>query len=330
MLFGGKGVEHSVSVTSGKFVLSLLDSEIYDIIPIFIDRSGEWLWEKGKRRVRVTPCRKNTAGGIAKRGRFIRLDAVFPVLHGDFGEDGRIQGLLETLGLPFVGCDTSAGALCADKDFTKAVVHSMGVPTLPWCSLSTHFGEDFCKTCLDTLGLPLFIKPSRLGSSIGAGTAATPEELSLRVGIASEIGGGRVLAEKYLKNPKELECAFLELGGKKYISKPGEIKLAQGFYSFDEKYSESSSAQVSESADIDEESAKKLCAYAERICAALGVKGLARVDFFLSDGELYFNEINTMPGMTETSLYPKLAQSLGIAPRALINGLVADILPREL
>ncbi len=326
VLYGGKGAEREISLVSGKFVLKLLDPEIFDILPIFIDPHGDWFSDEAKRLRPVFPTRKNGVGGVQKGRRFLKIDAAFPVLHGDFGEDGRIQGLLESLGIPFVGCDTVTGAVCADKGFTKAVAKTLDIPTLPWLSSGGAADEDFCKRCEAELGLPLFIKPSRLGSSIGAAPAKSPEELRSRIRLAGDIGGGNVIVEKYLKGPRELECAFLTLGGVKYISAPGEIALPSGFYGYAEKYGSRSSAKISVCADVSEEIAEKICTYTGKLTSALGIKGLSRVDFFLLDGELYFNEINTMPGMTEISLYPRLINEIGISPKTLLNGLVTDVL----
>ncbi len=326
VLFGGKGAEHDISLASGSFVLKLLSTDDFDPLPILIDRSGDWLLTENKKLRPVSPCRKNGAGGILKGRRFIRLDAAFPVLHGDFGEDGKVQGLLEMLDIPFVGCDTLSGAACSDKGFAKAIAASVGVPTLPWLSSSGKTNECFRLECEEKLGLPLFVKPSGLGSSVGAGIAESSDELAACIRLAKEVGGGRIIAEKYLKNPRELECAFLSLGGKKYITAPGEITLSSGFYSYSEKYKNTSSAQVSPSADLSPELAEKIYIYTKKITDVLCVKGLSRVDFFLSGEKLYFNEINTMPGMTEASLYPRLAERIGISNSMLINGLVKDVL----
>ncbi len=325
VLYGGKGVEHDISALGGKFVLSLLDCDKFKILPVFIDRQGEWFSDE-KARLPVSPVRRGGVGGILKKRRFVPIDAAFPVLHGDFGEDGRIQGLLDTLGIPFVGCDTLAGAVCSDKSFTKSIVRELGIPTLPWCSSDGVTAEEFCCICEEKIGYPMFIKPSRLGSSVGAGIAENPEGLSECVRYAYELGGGRIMAEKYLEKPRELECAFLELEGKRYISPPGEIRLSEGFYGYSEKYSEESPAKLFARAEVSSQISSTVCSYADTIARALGLRGLARIDFFLLGEEIYFNEINTMPGMTEASLYPKMAEGMGITSYALINGLVKDTL----
>lgn len=324
VLFGGMGAEHEISKLSAEYVISKIDTESYHVLPILINKDGCWYLKRGRKSVPVSPFVKNGIGGILEGRRFTELDAAFPVLHGDFGEDGRVQGLLECLNIPFVGCKTLAGAISSDKSYTKCAVCKENIPTLPWLSTDGRANNEFLDICESSLGFPLFIKPAGLGSSVGAGVAHCRRELSERVRIAAELGDGRAVAERYLKNPRELECAFIDFGGKTVITPPGEIHTTRGFYDFSGKYSADSAAFVSPVANIDEKIRELAMSYAERIIKLLGVRGLARVDFFLSDGEIYFNEINTMPGMTVTSLYPTMLSEAGIAPEEFINGLIGD------
>ncbi len=327
VIFGGKGVEHDISVLGGKFVMKNIDRDDLSVLPVFIDRSGDWYLKNGKKDVHVSPVRKSGEGGLLRGRRFIKLDAAFPMLHGDFGEDGRVQGLLETLGIPFVGCDTQSGALAADKVFTKALALSLGIPTLPWISGVGMTCEEFSSECERTFDFPIFIKPARLGSSIGAGAAKNREELAEKVRAAYGIGSGAVMAEPCLCNARELECAYLRIGGKTHITPPGEIKLCgDGFYCYEEKYGEKSRAEIFGKADVSKGISDAVRKYSEALCLAIGIKGIARIDFFLHGEKIYFNEINTMPGMTEASLYPTMINGIGITPAEMITGLVEDII----
>lgn len=327
VIFGGRGVEHEISVLGGKFVTKNIDCEDLLILSVFIDRSGDWYLTNKKTKVPVSPIRKRGEGGLLCGSRFIKLDAAFPMLHGDFGEDGRVQGLLETLGIPFVGCDTQSGALAADKVFTKALAHSLGIPTLPWLSSAGKTCEEFCTECERTFDFPIFIKPTRLGSSIGAGTAKNSEELSKKIQAAYKVGAGAVMAEPCLCAPRELECAYLEIGGKAHVTPPGEIRLSNDtFYCYEEKYGDKSHAKILVKADVSEDICSEVRKYAEILCLAIRIKGIARIDFFLHGEKIYFNEINTMPGMTDASLYPAMINGIGITPPEMITGLIKDVI----
>ncbi len=308
VIFGGKGAEHGVSLLGKENLLRKIDKDRFRALEVFIDRAGEWYLVKGKRRLPVHPIRRGGRAGFISGRKFHPVSAAFPILHGDFGEDGRVQGLLECIGMPFVGCKTLAGAVAADKCFSKAVAESVGIPTVPWLAVNGKITDATLNSVEDALGYPIFVKPARLGSSVGAGIARGRDELYERLRIASELGCERVIAEKCLDRPRELECAFLELGGERLITPPGEVRCEVGFYDFDEKYSDSSSAKVLPEASVPREYAERVTEYAKKIADALNTEGLSRIDFFLDGENIYFNEINTMPGMTEASLYPALIE----------------------
>lgn len=324
VLFGGKGVEHEISLAGGKFVLKNIDVSRFSVLKIIITRDGDWLLERRKRRFTVHPIMKNGRFGFLCRRRFIEANAVFPMLHGDFGEDGRIQGLLESLGARFVGCKTRAGALAGDKRFTKATALTLGIPTLPWVPVTNATASYAVDRAEKVFEYPVFVKPSGLGSSIGVGIARNRVELEKAVDVALAIGDGQAMIERLLENPTELECAYLCIKGEKRVTHPGKIETGGSFYSFERKYL-STEASVSVRADVDEKTAATIRSYSSIICEQIGVEGIARIDFFLSsDGQLYFNEINTMPGMTDSSLYPLMLEADGIAPSEFINALVED------
>jgi D-alanine-D-alanine ligase len=237
------------------------------------------------------------------------VSAAFPILHGDFGEDGRIQGLLECIGMPFVGCKTVTGAVAADKGFTKAVAESIGIPTVPWTAVNGVPDGERIKEIEDTLSYPIFVKPARLGSSVGAGIAHDRAELCSLLSAAGELGDGRVIAERCLRSPRELECAMLDTARGRIFTFPAEVRTEGEFYSFEEKYSSTSSAKLALRAEITEKTAECIKDYAKALADALGLEGISRIDFFLDGDDIYFNEVNTMPGLTESSLYPGLMEA---------------------
>ena len=314
LLYGGRGFEHSVSVAGAKNLVSLIDTERYALFPVLIDKNGKLsLRSPGstERGVSLTP----TVGGfLTEGGEYIRVDCAFPLLHGDFGEDGTVQGLLSFLDIPYVGADTRASAICIDKAVTKSVAEALGIPTVKWRLITDRSHRD--------IDLPAFIKPDCLGSSYGASGAKTRAELERAIGVAADLGAGRVLAERAVSPLRELECAYFSAQGERIFTDAGEI-LCDGFYSYDKKYSSHAAASTTR-ASISKELSERIREYSRALCDFIGIRHLARVDFFLSGEELFFNEINTMPGMTETSLYFRLLESHGISAREATSRLISD------
>ena len=335
LIFGGCGCEHDVSVLGAINVESALKEAGIKSVPILIKRGGGWfasadpeasavtLTNESAELFSVFPTRLDGKAGFISRGGFFEVDVALPLLHGDCGEDGRIQGLLETVGIPFIGCDTTCGALSSDKAYTKLIAKSIGIPTVSGISLSPGDSLDtaIC-TAESELGYPIFVKPTRLGSSIGASAAGCRDELRRALDTATAIGRGYVLAEKYISGARELECAFFECYGKQYFTNIGEIRCEGGFYDFNTKYSESSTAHLTASASLPQEIRDTVREYAKRIVHALGCRHLSRIDFFLADGVIYFNEINTMPGMTRSSMFPRLVEGEGISLSEFLSDLV--------
>ena len=327
VIFGGMGAEHEISVLGKDYVLRSIDRQRFFVLPVFIERDGEWYIEDRRRRLRAYPMRKNGKAGFLVGHRFKRVELAFPILHGDFGEDGRVQGLLECLGFSFVGCKTVASAVSIDKCFTKSVAEAAGIPTVPWIQVNGTVTKEKVREVKEALGLPVFIKPARLGSSIGAGIARTDDELLEALEKASALGGGRVIAEKLIAPIRELEVAFLELFGERYITPAGEVVAGAEFYGYEQKYADTSVSSVTPRARVPFEVEKRLLDYSARLADALDIRGLSRLDFFLCEDKLYFNEINTVPGMTESSLYPSLIREhLGFD---LVNRLIEDALGVE-
>lgn len=314
LLFGGRGAEREISKKSAEFVLPRIDRGIFEPISVFISRDGAfWLIKDGER----TPCAL-TRGGIIDAGNvFLPIFSAFALLHGDFGEDGRVQGLLECLDIPYVGCGVTAGAVCSDKALTKTVAEHIGIPSVPWM-LHTR-GENPKKRAELNLKYPMFFKPCALGSSIGIERARSPEEFD-RAQTLAEKYGERIIIEEGADILCELECAFFESLGKSYFN-VGSV-FADGFFDYEKKYGSEADTRCGA---VKEEYSEAVISYSRALVREIGIRQIARLDFFLTKtGEILFNEINTMPGFTERSLYPALIHEAGIEQTELITRLLLE------
>ena len=341
LLFGGRGEEHAVSCRSAAAVLSHLDKNKYQVIPIGIDRAGDFFFYRGEpsrigaadfRRdtehlFKTFPMRLGSHSGFFLEGELLAVDAVLPVLHGRGGEDGEIQGLLAAAGLALVGCDAMASAVCFDKAYTKAVAASLSVPTARGISISEDLplDEAYRSACaVLSPNEPWFIKPARQGSSLGASVVRCKADFAKGYDLARVYG--RVLVEEYIENKTELELAFLEKDGKHLFAGPGVISCKAPLYSYEEKYKNAEAASVE---GAEKGVADRVTAYARVLTEALSLRSLARLDFFLTEkGELLFNEVNTLPGFTETSLYPRLWEAQGLSFTALLDILIGEAIAR--
>lgn len=330
LIFGGKGHEHDISIQSAKYIFSLIDRSRYAPVPVYITRGGEWLAVSEVGLVadgtRIFPAGKDGGGFITAGGEFIKIDAAIPALHGDFGEDGVVQGALACAGIPYVGCDAACGALISDKAYTKDSARALEIPTARHTvSRRSESTEDFARRTIETLNFPVFIKPARLGSSIGAARADSQGELVQAIEKARALSE-RVLAEECIDVLCELECAYFCAGGRTVVSSLGKIEYATGFYDYNTKY-HSGGEGVSDRASVPEELTERIRRFTRELADYLSVRHLSRFDFLLSkDGRLVFNEINSFPGFTESSLYPRLIANAGISPHELVNILIEDAL----
>ena len=316
LIWGGRGYEKNVSRAGMENILPLIDENTYRVLSVHIEPDGRWTLN-GKELLL-------SRGGIIADGKFIKVDCAFPLLHGDFGEDGRVQGALDCSEISYVGCNTEASALCRDKSVVKAVAKSLGIPTLPHIlALRGERTRDIIAKCEREIGYPAFVKPTSLGSSVGASEANGRRELFSAIRRAFELCD-RIIIEKCLSPKRELECGFLSIKGKELFTKCGEV-LCNSFYSYDKKYS-SPEIKVCPVAEVGCEINRKISDYSRMLVRALGVRDLSRIDFFLSGEELYFNEINTMPGQTSGSLYPKMIEAAGIPTGRLVNLLIEEAL----
>ncbi|MCU0232492.1 MAG: D-alanine--D-alanine ligase [Thermoanaerobaculales bacterium] len=337
LVFGGRSGEHDVSVVSARSVSRALDRERYEVLPMAIDRAGLWADPETSERVLAGSAdRADGVLGFSGRQpldpRLVEgaLDLAFPVLHGPYGEDGTIQGLFQILGLPFVGCDTAASAVCMDKIFCKRMLAHAGLPTPPWVELDRErWAADrgrITAHCLG-LGLPLFVKPARLGSSVGITKVKHGDELAAAVEEA--LGHGeRALVERGV-DAREIEVAVLG-GSPPRASLPGEVVPGREFYDYADKYLDSS-CRLLAPAPLDAATTARVQELALAVFQLLGCAGMARVDLFLArqGSELWVNEVNTIPGFTSISMYPRLWELSGLPYPELLDALIRLALERE-
>jgi len=327
VLFGGPSAEHPISLLSAVSIVKGLKEAGHEVVPTAIDIKGRWCTVEDSAaildRTGSTPSEVPSfdgSGTIAQEILRKEVDVVFPVLHGPWGEDGTIQGLIEALGLPCVGCDVAASALCMDKIRSKMIVEHAGFKTAAWTALYT--GEDPGAKADDIarLGFPLFIKPCRMGSSVGISKVSRPEELHSAIENA-RLYDREVLIEEGL-DVREIEVAVLG-NLETRASLPGEIRASEGFYDFEGKYVDDTSDLLAP-APLDPKTTEMCRKTALEIYRVLGCRGMARVDLFIekTSGEVYFNEVNTIPGFTRISMYPRLWDISGLPFPKLLDRLL--------
>ncbi len=324
LIYGGEGRERKISVESAKSIFRFIDREIYEPIPVHISERGEWFLLSDGEEIPTFPIMKNGASGLYTENGVLKIDAAIPILHGDFGEDGKIQGALDTAHIAYVGCGVCAGALTSDKILTKTVADRLGIPTARWVAGYGESGRDSAlREALEKFGFPMFVKPSGLGSSIGAQRVDTAEEFISAYREAARFDG-RVLIEELVSIKEEAECAYLDFGTP-MICATGRVKCGGEFYSYEAKYCGESVAEISHGA-CDPTSESKMLDTAKRLAEIIGIRHLARIDFFIdTENRLLFNEINSFPGMTERSLYPLLCEDMGLKPGEFINRLLSSV-----
>ena len=326
LIYGGEGHEHEISLSSASTVAELLDKEKYELLPILITKGGEWTFANGG--APTYPVYYGGKSGFLSDGGIIECEAALPILHGECGEDGKIQGALETARIKFVGCKTLAGAVCSDKILTRAVADSLGIPGARWIyATKCDPLPEAVAEAERRLSYPMFVKPSGLGSSIGAGAARDRRELFRAITEARDLSrDGRILIEELVPIKYEIECAYFD-DGTPLFSASGVIDTGGSFYDFSRKYSNPDGIKISHGRLSDEKIKSQAESYARSLARALDLCGMARIDFFLTEeGDLYFNEINTVPGMTKTSLYPYLCEDAGVMRDKIMERLLATLL----
>lgn len=345
LLFGGKSAEHEISLISARNIFQAMDRKKYDVAVIAIDKQGRWHFDENARLLRgaaaaaidFTGAPRNLAsvqpgasaapivrGGSTSLG---PVDVVFPVLHGPFGEDGTVQGLLKSAGVPFVGAGVLGSAVGMDKDVMKRLLRDARIPIADFVVFhradrdAIRFGK-----IKNTLGLPLFVKPANLGSSVGISKVARKNEFAAAVRKAFRYDR-KIIIEAGIAG-REIECSVLG-NDRPIASLPGEIVVQRDFYSYDAKYLDDSGARLEVPAKLPAPAVKTIQRLALQTYRALCCEGMARVDFFLRpDGQVLVNEINTIPGFTAISMYPKMWQASGLSYSRLIDRLIRLALER--
>ncbi|RYZ06301.1 MAG: D-alanine--D-alanine ligase [Myxococcales bacterium] len=352
VLFGGRSAEHEISLLSARFVVDALDPARFEPVLVGIDKQGRWQLESresllaaGKDAQHIAlssgapsvslPPRPSASGALelsVGSREPVRVDVVFPVLHGPMGEDGTVQGLLELSGLPYVGAGVLGSAVGMDKDVMKRLLLQAGLPVLPYVTVrQSRHAKSRAAALVESsrLAFPLFVKPANLGSSVGVSRVLDLSELGAAVEHAFEFDG-KVVIEQGLEHPREIELAVLG-GEEPTVSVPGEIVVdhPDGFYSYAAKYLDESGAVTRIPADLTAQEAREAQQLSLRTFEALECDGMARVDLFLGkDRKLWVNEINTIPGFTQVSMYPKLMEASGVPARELVTRLVEQALAR--
>jgi D-alanine-D-alanine ligase len=333
VLCGGQSEEHEVSLSSAKSVLSALPKDRFEVTPVVITREGKWL--PPSETPRALERGSAPSGGemvLAQASHATGFDVVFPLLHGPMGEDGTIQGLLRLAGIPFVGSGVLGSSVCMDKIMMKHVLAACGTPQVAYQAVSSHeyqSNPEVVLERLEALGLPVFVKPANLGSSVGISKAKTVEELRVALRLAFGFDRRVIVEASAGIKPRELEVAILG-NGNPQASVVGELTFATEFYDYDTKYTDGKAA-MHIPASVPPEVAAQVQRLALEAFVALDCAGLARIDFFyLPDtGEVFLNELNTMPGFTKTSMYPKLWEASGLSYADLVSKLVELALERR-
>lgn len=330
VLYGGRSGEHEVSCVSARNVIRAADPERFSVVEVFIAPDGRW-WVDG-RPVWLRLDRMGKAVLVAD-GREVTCDVVFPVLHGTYGEDGTVQGLLEMVNVPYVGADVLGSAVGMDKGVQKALLRDAGLPVVPFAVVEAHRWErdpESVRAEVAALGYPCFVKPTRLGSSVGVHRVDRDADLAaaLRDALRYDLAA---IVERAVPDPVEVEVSVLG-NDDPVASVPGEIRPARprhAFYDYEAKYVDPQGAELVIPAQISPDSAERVRALALRAFRVLRLCGMARVDFLLErGGTAYVSEVNTIPGFTPISMYPKLWEASGIPYRELITRLVDLALER--
>jgi D-alanine-D-alanine ligase len=351
LLFGGRSAEHEVSRASAANILRALDPDRYEVSPIGIAKDGRW---------RVCDAGNGAGSGAAAlvipdnapqialipggggsfmwcdsdqpRGSAVtRFDVVFPVLHGPNGEDGTVQGALELADVPFVGSAVTGSAIAMDKDVAKRLMRDAGLPVVPFITTTSLSPIDYAAAVAALGTSDLFVKPANMGSSVGVSRARSREEFAASCELAFRYDH-KVLVERAVSEAREIECSVLEESeGHIHASQLGEIVPASkhGFYSYQAKYIDADGAALLIPAELSPQQARRLQELAVEVFRLLGCAGLARVDFFVKGDDMFVNELNTLPGFTSISMYPKLWEASGLSQTDLMDRLIAHALARH-
>lgn len=345
ILFGGKSAEHEVSLQSAKNVIDAIDRDKYDVVLIGLDKSGRWhlndsshfLLNSGDPKlismagatseVALAPESGGRLSGLSGDISEAAVDVVFPILHGPYGEDGTVQGLLKLANIPFVGAGVLGSAVGMDKDVMKRLLRDAGLPIGKFITLKHNGQAPSWDSVAEALGSPVFVKPANMGSSVGVSKVGNRDDYLEAVRVAFDYDT-KILVEEFIAG-REIECSVL--GNEEPIaSVPGEILPTHDFYSYEAKYIDENGARLQIPADLPPQVSEKVMALSVKTYEVLCCEGLARIDIFLkTDGELVVNEINTIPGFTSISMYPMLWKASGIPYTELIDRLLQLAIARH-
>nr|WP_237659071.1 D-alanine--D-alanine ligase family protein [Tepidanaerobacter sp. GT38] len=347
VIFGGQSGEHEVSLMSSVSVMKVMDKTKYDIIPIGITKEGNWKlflgdiskiengsWEQEAVPALISPDPASKCIITLKDGKETRyyLDVVFPVLHGPRGEDGTVQSIFEMMNIPYVSCGVASSAICMDKVFSKKILQQSNLPVVDYKvyykkELQTNLTEIISEVEV-SLGYPCFVKPANLGSSVGISKAKSREELKAALLLAAEYDT-KILVEKFI-DAREIECSVLGNDAPR-ASLPGEIIPSREFYDYAAKYLDGDKSKLLLPAPLSQKDIATIQQLAIEAFKALGCSGMARVDFLMSkvSGKIYINELNTIPGFTKISMYPKMWEISGLSYGALIDELIQLAIERH-
>jgi len=350
IIFGGRSGEHEVSFCSASSIIKAIDKDKYTVVPIGITKEGRWIspqdselaLQSGRIEGKNTVILLNNSFSkslvyidnnqrLDKSSALEKLDVIFPVLHGPYGEDGTVQGLLELANIPYVGAGVAASAISMDKDLMKTIFQQKGLPILRWLTIKRKDWhkdkEEILSLIQDGFEYPLFVKPTNLGSSVGITKVHKKEELKEAIDLASSYDR-KILIEEGLEEVREIECSVLG-NDEPQTSVVGEVKPAGEFYDYDSKYIDKKT-QLIVPADLPDGVSQEVQEIALKAFKAVDAAGMARVDFFVSkkENKIYLSEINTIPGFTSASMYPRLWEASGVSYPDLIDQLIQLALER--
>ena len=314
ILFGGNSYEHEISCKSVNFIINNIDENLFDYKVVGVDLDNNWYKVNKKDKIDKNWTNKSKRK-INNIIRYLKkFDVVFPVIHGNTLEDGKLQALFELNNIKYVGSNSYSSLICYDKLIAKLILEKYDIPQVPYKIYDESLD-------LNNISFPVIVKPCKCGSSIGIGIANNINELKICIDTALKYDT-KVIIENYIKNNRELECAILEQDNSLLISDIGEIENNGNWYSYDSKYKDKTQTIIS---DIDPNIKKEIQKYSKKIFNILECKNLSRIDFLydIDNNKLYFNEINTMPGFTEISMYPKLIMNSGLNSKDIITKLIS-------
>lgn len=336
LIFGGRSAEHEVSLNSARNIYNAIDTAQFEAVLLGVSKQGGWYHFSGpevferkslndselpqENAVSLLCHRERPYIHLLSSGEKIAIDCAFPIIHGTMGEDGTLQGFFKILNLPFVGCGVLSSAVGMDKDFMKRLLTEAKIPNSRYVVLHKDSPADYNQIAKE-LGTPFFIKPANAGSSVGVHKIKSEKDFPSQLADAFQYDH-KVIAEEFMDG-REIECAVLGTNAKPRASLPGELVVKHEFYSYEAKYLDENGAEILIPAPLAPSETDSIRALAERTFTALGCNGLTRVDFFLrQDGRIFVNEINTLPGFTKISMYPKMWEASGLTYSSLITELV--------